>query len=243
MRPRIPFVNMHEEGGSEWKCLYAKFIWEGFNIVWMSPNYWRGAYWRRCRARTGRPAPAPLRGAGRPDRARGWGPGTWSTQPPPHLPGRLAAPPLPSSERILLQTTRPLACPPLPLSRKSRRTSQRFFWGLGSKFSRWQHQMQTRDCASLCLRCLVWFRPNEESALHSATQSTWTASDENLTGVHITLLACQGLRSRDVHPSGCPCLSVCALSLLGFWHLRPEWLGRAFFVLFGGDDLFPQYSL
>lgn len=40
MRPRIPFVNMHEEGGSEWNCLYAKFIWECFNIVWISPNYW-----------------------------------------------------------------------------------------------------------------------------------------------------------------------------------------------------------
>ena len=45
MRPRIPFFNMHEQGGSEWKCLSAKFIWECFKIVRMALNYWRVASW------------------------------------------------------------------------------------------------------------------------------------------------------------------------------------------------------
>lgn len=148
MRPRIPFVNMHEEGGSEWKCLYAKFIWECFNIVWMSPNYGKAAQRSQVlHADSCVPGQDALRGeVGQPGR------GGWPGPPAPgHLSMSLAWWPLQLAlERILTL----LACIGLCLVKNE---LEHVFWGLGSKFRYWQFcaglgtQTQDRDWISLCL--------------------------------------------------------------------------------------------
>lgn len=240
MRPRIPFFNMHEQGGSEWKCLYAKFMWECFKIVRMALNCWRVASWSL--AVHGHWV-CPLSGCPSP-RCHRLGRGRWpGTRRHPatlasHCPDDFlqVAP-----QSMLLQTAR------LRWSLREEWT-ECLFWGFASTFRCWIYQvwaelearLQTREWTSLCLDIFPPRNAERVSTLPFKTLGHHQIQD--LQGPKLFLQRRKGsdaggllqLTSVSVRLHVEPVLS---------WHLCTEWLGRSFFVLFGGDDLFPRFSL
>lgn len=241
MRPRIPFFNMHEQGGSEWKCLYAKFIWECFRIVRMALNYWRVASWSL--AVHGHWV-CPLSGCPSP-RCHRLGRGRWpGTRRHPatlasHCPDDFlqVAP-----QSMLLQTAR------LRWSLSAWRMNRVSLLGfcfhvqvLDIPSLGWAWSPTANQRVNLVVP--RYFPPRNAERVSTLLFKTLGHHQiKDLQGPKLFLQRRKGsdaggllqLTSVSVRLHVEPVLS---------WHLCTEWLGRSFFVLFGGDDLFPRFSL